>query len=66
MAQLANGLVFDLADSLPGDAENLAYFFQGVGAAVVHAEAHPQHISLPVCQGSPESPTGPRPAGCWR
>ena len=41
MTQLSNGLVFNLADPFPGDAENLAHFFQRMGSAVVHSEAHP-------------------------
>ena len=52
VAELADGLVFNLADTLPGDAKNLAHFFQGVGAAVGHAEAHPQHLGFPLGQGS--------------
>ena len=35
MAQLADGLVLDLADTLTGNAEDLAHLFQSMGAAVV-------------------------------
>ena len=50
VAQLADGLIFDLADTLTGNAKDLAHFLQGVGAAVVHTEAHTQHISLTLGQ----------------
>ena len=40
MAQLAQGLGFDLADALAGYLEALADFFQGVLGAVFEAEAH--------------------------
>ena len=52
MAQLADGLVFDLADTLTGNAEDLAHFLQGVGAAVVHTETHPQNIGFTFGQGA--------------
>ena len=48
VAELADGLVLDLADTLTGNAEDLAHFLQGVGAAVVHAEAHTQNVSFPL------------------
>lgn len=38
MAQFPQGFGFDLADTLPGDAEFLSHFLQGSGAAVVKAE----------------------------
>ena len=34
MAELADGLVLDLADTLTGHTEDLTHFLQGVGAAV--------------------------------
>ena len=40
MAQLAQGLGFDLADALAGDLEGLADFLEGVLGAVLEAEAH--------------------------
>ena len=40
VAQLAQGLGFDLADALAGDLEALADFFEGVLGAVFEAEAH--------------------------
>ena len=52
MAELPDRLVLDLADPLTGDAEELAHFLQGVGPAVVHAEAHAQHIRFPLRQGA--------------
>ena len=51
VTQLADGLVFDLADTLTGNAEDLTHFFQCVGTAVVHTEAHPQNIGFPLGQG---------------
>ena len=48
MAELPDGFVFDLADTLSGHAEDLAHLFQGVGTAVVHTEAHPQHVGFPL------------------
>ncbi len=40
MAELAQGLGFDLADALAGDLEALADLFQRVLGAVFEAEAH--------------------------
>ena len=37
-------------DALSGDAEDLSDFLQGVGASVVHAEPHAQHIGFTVGQ----------------
>ena len=51
MAQLADGLVLDLADTLTGNAKDLTHFFQGVGAAVVHTKAHAQHIGFTLGEG---------------
>ena len=51
MAQLSDGFVLDLADPLPGDAEDLAHFLQGVGPSVEHAEPHPQYFRLPIGEG---------------
>ena len=44
MAQLPDGLILDLADTLTGNTKDLAHFLQGVGTAVVHTEPHPQHV----------------------
>ena len=52
MAELPDSLVLDLADPLTGDAEDLAHLLQGVGATVVHAEAHPQHVRFPLGEGT--------------
>ena len=46
MAQLAQGLGFDLADALAGDVELLAHFFQPVVGVHVDAEAHAQDLGL--------------------
>ena len=51
MAQLPDGLVFDLADTLTGHVEDVAHFLQGVGTAVIHAETHTQHIGFALGQG---------------
>src|SRR5271170_2713135 len=40
MTQLAQRFGFDLADAFASDCERLAYFFQGVLAAVFQSEAH--------------------------
>ena len=47
MAQLAQGLGFDLADAFAGDIELLAHFLQRAGAAVLDTEAQLQHLFLP-------------------
>ena len=47
MAQLAQGLGFDLADALAGDVELLADFFQRVVGVHFDAEAHAQHLGFP-------------------
>ena len=44
VAQLAQGLGLDLADTLTGDVELLADLLQGAGAAVHDAEAQLQHL----------------------
>src|SRR5712691_8897641 len=46
VAQLAQRLGFDLADALAGDGERLAYFSEGVLAAVVQTEAHLEDLFL--------------------
>src|SRR5690606_23158495 len=46
MAELAQGLGFDLADALAGDVELLADFFQRVIRVHVDAEAHAQDLGL--------------------
>ena len=51
VAELAQGLGFDLADALTGDVEFLAHLFQGAGAAVLDAEAQLEHLFLPGGQG---------------
>ena len=51
MTQLTDSLVFDLADTLTGNAENLTHFLQSVGAAVVHTKTHTQHICLTLGEG---------------
>ena len=51
VAEFADGLVLNLADTLTGNAENLANFLQGMGPAVVHAETHPKHIGFALGQG---------------
>ena len=44
VAQLAQGLGFDLADTLAGDVELLAHFLEGVVGVHVDAEAHAQDL----------------------
>ena len=51
MAELADGLVFNLADTLTGHTEDLADLLQGVGLSVIHTEPQAQHVGLPVRQG---------------
>ena len=46
MAQFAQGLGFDLADSLAGYVKLLAHFFQGVVGVHFDTEAHAQHLGL--------------------
>src|SRR5262250_1330005 len=46
MAELAEGLGFDLTYALAGDREVLAHLFEGVLAAVGEPEAEPQHLLL--------------------
>ena len=47
MAQLAQGLGFDLADPLARDVELLADLLERVRLAVDQTEAHAQHLLLP-------------------
>ena len=51
MAQLAQGLGFNLPDPLPGHPEDLAYLLQGSGPAVLQSEAEAQNLLLPGSQG---------------
>ena len=51
MAELAQGLGLDLADTLTGDIELLAHLFQGAGAAVHDAEAQLKNLLFPGGQG---------------
>src|SRR3954451_11053740 len=44
--QLLQCVVLDLADSLSGDAEGSAYFFQGSCLVAVQSEAHLHHFAL--------------------
>ena len=60
MAELAQGFGLDLADPLPGHVELLAHLLQGVGSAVLQAEAQAQDLALPGAQGRMTS------ASCWR
>src|SRR5207253_800430 len=46
VAQLAEGLCFDLADALASDGEVLSDFFERVLAAVLQAEAHLDDLLL--------------------
>src|SRR5690606_31234647 len=46
VAQLAQGLGFDLPDPLAGDVELLADFFQRVVGIHVDAEAHAQYLGF--------------------
>ena len=50
MAQLADCLVFNLADTLARDAEDLTDLLQRVRSAVIHAEAHLEHVCLALGQ----------------
>lgn len=50
MAQLADSFVFDLTDALARDTEDLADLFERVRPAVIHAEAHAQHVCLTLGQ----------------
>src|SRR6202522_1746314 len=43
MPQLAQGLGFDLPDTLPGYLEALTYFLQRMLGAILQAEAHLDH-----------------------
>ena len=52
MPQLTQGLGLDLADTLTGDVELLAYLFQRAGTAVLDTEAQLQHLLLPGRQGT--------------
>ncbi len=51
MAQLAQGLGFDLADAFAGDGEVLTDLFQGMVGFLADAEAHAQHLLLARRQG---------------
>src|SRR5690554_6954496 len=57
VTQLAQGLGFDLTDTLPGDVELLADFFQGVIRIHVDTEAHAQYLGFP-CGESGEDLAG--------
>ena len=46
MAEFAQGLGFDLADTFTSDIELLAHFFQGMVGVHLDAEAHAQHLGL--------------------
>ena len=50
VAQLAERLCLDLADSLAGDAEVLSDLFQRAGPAVVKSEAQTEHLFFPRSQ----------------
>ena len=50
VAELADGLILDLADTLARDAEDLADLLERMRPAVVHAEAHPQDVRLALGQ----------------
>ena len=52
VAQLAQGLRFDLADALAGDGKGLADFFQRVFAAIFEAEAHLDDLLFARGQGA--------------
>ena len=51
MAELAQGLGLDLADTLARDVELLADLLQGPGPAVVQTEAQAQHLLLALREG---------------
>src|SRR5579862_690602 len=51
MAELAQGLGFDLADALARNGERLAHLFEGVLGTVVEAEAHLDDFFLARCEG---------------
>ena len=48
VAQFAQGLAFDLADTFTGDVEVLAYFFQCARTAIFEAEAQVEDFAFPV------------------
>ena len=50
MAEFAECLCLNLADTLTGDIELLAYLFQGPGTAVLEAETQTEHFLLTLCQ----------------
>ena len=50
VAKLADGLVFDLTDALTRNTEDLTDLLKRVRAAVVHTEAHTQHVRLTLGQ----------------
>ena len=51
MAQLAQRLGLDLADTLTGDVELLADLLERAGMTVLDAEPQPQHLFLARRQG---------------
>ena len=51
VAELAQGLGFDLADAFTGDVELLADLLQRAGAAILQAEAQAQDLFLTRGQG---------------
>src|SRR6266567_8932787 len=50
MAQLAQGLSFDLANAFAGHMELFAHLFQGTAAAIIQAKAQLQHLALALGQ----------------
>ena len=50
VTELADGFVFDLADAFTGNAEDLADLLERMRPAVIHAEAHAQHVCLTLGQ----------------
>jgi len=50
MAQLPEGLAFDLSDALPGQAEFIPYLFQRVFTVTSQAEAQAQDTGLARCE----------------
>ena len=46
MTQLRERLHLDLADTLPGDPEDLPYLLEGPDPAIVQAETKPHHFLL--------------------
>ena len=50
MLQLAKCLGFDLTDTLTGDIELTADFFQGAGTSVIQTETQTQNLLFTFCQ----------------